>query len=145
MPTRLSTIEMNRLPQTFLALASCLLANSLSTSFADESDWAQWRGPNRDGYAAPQMLMQTWNDSGPKLKWEFANAGRGYSAVSIVGGKLYTLGARDEGCFAMCIDLTTGEQIWESKFSRIDQSDEPKGSQHRRFSFFRDFNLQRRS
>ena len=106
----------------FPTILACLLF--VNTSSAQHADWPQWRGPNRDGKAAEQELLQEWSDDGPKQVWEFKNAGAGYSAVSVVDGKLFTLGERDNGCIAMCIDLKTGDPIWERKFADAGQDDD---------------------
>lgn len=100
-------------------LTFCLLAlASTSLCVAGEADWPQWRGPNRDGHAAPQKLLQEWPAGGPKVKWEFGGAGIGYSAFSIRDNRLYTMGTRDDGCYTLCIDATEGKLIWESRISR---------------------------
>lgn len=109
---------MNRLTFCLLALASA------SFCLAGEADWPQWRGPNRDGHAAPQQLLQEWPAGGPKIKWEFGGAGIGYSAFSIRDQRLYTMGTRDDGCYTLCIDATAGKLIWESRISRATTSED---------------------
>lgn len=103
------------LAATFACLFSALLT---SWTFAGDADWPQWRGPNRDGHAAPQPLMQQWPAGGPKTKWEFRGSGIGYSAFSIVGDRLYTMGSKEHDCLTMCINTKTGELIWETIMSR---------------------------
>ena len=95
-----------------------------STILAEDSDWPQWRGANRDGKAATQSLLQQWPDGGPSLKWSFRNAGRGYSAVSVADGRVYTMGARNESCYAICIDAKNGELVWETEISRAGNGDD---------------------
>jgi outer membrane protein assembly factor BamB len=51
------------------------------------------------------------------LAWEFNDAGAGYSAFSIEDGRLYTMGAREEKCFAMCLSAADGSLIWEREIS----------------------------
>ncbi len=101
-----------------LVLGFTALLASDSISLGGESDWPQWRGPNRDGYAAPQSLLQQWPAGGPKKKWEFRDAGVGYSAFSIVDGRLYTMGTKDSQCHVICIDAQGGDLLWESPISR---------------------------
>lgn len=85
---------------------------------AGEADWPQWRGANRDGIAAPQALLKTWPADGPQIKWEFRDSGLGYSAFSIRDQSLYTMGAREDGCYVMNIDTSSGELIWQTRISR---------------------------
>ncbi len=83
-----------------------------------EEDWPQWRGPHRDGHAAPQPLLQEWPDGGPKLSWSFSNAGTGYSEVSVVGDKLFTLGRRGAENLLICLDADRGTEIWTAVLGR---------------------------
>src|SRR6056297_3138948 len=44
-----------------LAIAVAMLAGpSVAPAKGDEHDSPQWRGPARDGHAAPQSLLQEW-------------------------------------------------------------------------------------
>jgi outer membrane protein assembly factor BamB len=98
-------------------IAIGVLAFSPST-YADPTDWPQWRGPQRDGQAAEQLLAQSWPESGPAVQWKSDQLGRGYSSMSIVDGRLFTMGADEENCFAICLDSQTGNVVWKSKISR---------------------------
>jgi outer membrane protein assembly factor BamB len=102
-----------------------LLLAALSTySFAGEADWPQWRGNNRDGHAAPQSLLAEWPEEGPRLKWKFDDAGRGYSSVAVVDGRAYTMGSADGECLAICLDASDGELIWKTRISRAGNEDD---------------------
>ena len=111
-----------RVLMPLLALSLVLLG--LATALAEQADWPQWRGPNRDGHAAPQKLMKSWPDGGPNVRWSFEDAGVGYSTVAVVDGKLYTLGASGEKCFALCLDMKDGSVVWKRDFSRASTSDD---------------------
>jgi len=96
-----------------------ILAVTLSSP-AFAQDWPQFRGPNRDGVSDNTGLLKAWPEDGPKLLWTAEGAGRGYSSVSIVDGKLYTLGdapstADDKDEYLLCFDVKTGKQLWKSK------------------------------
>ena len=100
----------------YLAFAiSCFVCACV---FGDDADWPQWRGPHRDGHAAPQSLMNEWETGGPKVKWSFNDAGVGYSAFSIVGDRLYTMGSRGYDCFTICLNADDGKMVWQTITSR---------------------------
>ena len=105
-------------------LLSVLAATPTLSLAGEEADWPQWRGPNRDGHAAPQELLGEWPETGPAPRWEFQQAGRGYSSVAVADGLLYTMGSRGGACFALCIDVETGETVWESEVSRASTDDD---------------------
>ena len=102
---------------SLLPLAALLLATLpaiVLDAVAGDADWPQWRGPHRDGHAAEQELLESWPKEGPKLKWTFSQSGRGYSAMSIVDGRLYTMGSDEEKTHVLCVDIKTGQEIWKS-------------------------------
>ncbi len=88
---------------------------NVGTCLADDS-WPQWRGPNRDGFAAPQSLLSSWPDKGPSVAWSYEDAGAGYSSVSVENGKVYTLGKLDGKATAICLDSKTGKKLWQTPF-----------------------------
>ena len=56
-----------------LAISALLLVSISHT--ADASDWAQWRGPNRDAKSQETGLLDTWPEDGPPPYLE-GNGGR---------------------------------------------------------------------
>ena len=69
------------------------LGFSLSNStLSIGEDWPTFRGPNRTAVVNDTKLLKSWPAEGPKMLWEGAGAGRGYSSLAIVGNKMYTLG-----------------------------------------------------
>jgi len=83
------------------------------------TDWPQWRGPNRDGISQETGILKNWPNDGPNVIWK-APAGDGYSAMSVVDGRLYTMYGTGDDEVAVCLDANTGEQLWrfrmDSKF-----------------------------
>ncbi len=100
----------------FLAIL-CSFAGITKTQ-AEDGDWSQWRGPARDGQAAPQKLLKSWPEGGPKLKWSYKVTGLGYSTPTVSNGKLYTIGQRGDDCLAICINASTGEEVWAQRIDR---------------------------
>lgn len=90
----------------------CLLVVSAVTGWAN--DWPQWQGPNRDGKSAETGLMQQWPEGGPKLRWTAKEVGLGYGSPSVVGDRMYLLGADDNGSFVQCLDVSTGNERWQT-------------------------------
>jgi outer membrane protein assembly factor BamB len=83
------------------------------------ADWPQWRGPNRDGVCTETGLLKQWPEGGPKLLWEIAGLGPGYSPVSIKDGKRYTMGDRQVGGekaqYVYAYDLSRRKELWAAK------------------------------
>ncbi len=84
------------------------------------ADWPQWRGPSRDGVSQEKGLLKAWGQGKPKLLWQAAGLGTGYSSLAIVGGRAYTMGdiPDDAGRRQQCIialDLKTRKRLWSSR------------------------------
>ena len=79
------------------------------------NDWPQFRGVNRDGISPETGLADRWPDGGPREVWRVP-LGEGYSGISIVGDRLYTMFATDhEGQsveFAAAFNVAEGREIW---------------------------------
>src|SRR5262249_51973525 len=85
------------------------------------ADWPQWQGPDRSNVSPETGLLKEWPSQGPKLLWTFTGAGAGYSGPSIVGDRLYTMGADDSTEYLFAIDLTTQKKLWSAEIgSRFD-------------------------
>ncbi len=77
---------------TLSALLALVLTPAAGT-FAETDvadDWPQFRGHHRDGMSPATGLLDAWPEGGPKELWR-RPIGEGYSAVSIAGGRLYTM------------------------------------------------------
>jgi outer membrane protein assembly factor BamB len=81
--------------------------------------WPQWRGAHRDGVADDTGLLTQWSAGGPELIWKASNLGRGFSSVAIAGGRIYTLGDRDDGQFVIALDLDSGKQLWATPIGDV--------------------------
>lgn len=92
-------------------LAACATAGA--------GDWPQFRGPNRDGISAETGWVADWPASGPKVVWK-ADVGVGYSAVSVVGDRLYTMGNADGRDRVWCLEAATGKEVWSHRYACLD-------------------------
>jgi outer membrane protein assembly factor BamB len=101
-----------------LVSAAAALAAVISAAALQAADWPQWRGPDRTDVSPEKGLLQSWPSGGPTLLWPHENAGIGYAGVSVVGGKLFTLGARDNVELLLCLDAKTGEELWSAKLGK---------------------------
>jgi outer membrane protein assembly factor BamB len=94
-------------------------------------DWPQWRGPRRDGVSAEKGLLKAWPPNGPPLAWRITGTGEGYSSFAVAGGRLYTLGARQNTEYVFAFDAASGKKLWEVANGRRfnnDRGDGPRGT-----------------
>jgi outer membrane protein assembly factor BamB len=88
-------------------------------------DWAQWRGPNRDGISDETGLLQSWPSEGPPLLWQADGLGDGYSSPAVVGDRFYLLGSEGlDNEFVQARSTADGSKIWIQKIGKVGNPDQ---------------------
>ena len=77
------------------------------------ADWPQFRGPQQDGISEESGLLETWPEAGPKVLWR-KPLGDGFSAPSLVDGRMYVTFAENGQSFAAGLDAASGEELWRT-------------------------------
>ena len=102
----------------------------LFASIAWNADWPQYRGLNRDGISKETAILKTWPANGPKVVWK-TPIGDGYSGMAVVANRIYTMDAKGQDEFVLCMDAASGKEIWryrnDSSFVN-DQGNGPRGT-----------------
>lgn len=104
---RHATVRSLRWAATLVALA-LLTAGSLPAQ-----DWPWFRGSAREGTASSEGLLSAWGEAGPRELWR-REIGGGFSSVSAVGNRLYTMVSEGDQEAVISIDATTGETLWST-------------------------------
>ena len=113
------------------ALRLALVGLCLITASLQAGDWPNWRGPDRDDVSKETGLLKDWPNDGPKQIWSNDKIGLGYSSFAIVGGKLFTVGAREDTELLICLDVFDGHELWSAQVGpRLDDNkgDGPRGT-----------------
>jgi len=83
------------------------------------SDWAEWRGPARDGVSTEKNLPEKWSPTGDNLAWKAPYGGR--SAPIVMGNRVYLQNTAGQGETEqeriMCFNADTGKLLWEHRFN----------------------------
>src|SRR5687768_8314561 len=91
------------------------------------NDWAEWRGPARNGISLEKNLPTKWSPAGENLAWKAPYGGR--SAPIVVGDQVYLQNTAGKGELeqerVMCFNADTGKLLWEHRFN-VFLSDEPR-------------------
>ena len=100
-------------------LISISLNFCLALSIFAFSDWAEWRGPARDGISNEKNLPVKWSPTGENLAWRAPYGGR--SAPIVMGDRVYLQNTAGKGELEqeriMCFNADTGKLLWEHKFN----------------------------
>ena len=81
---------------------------------ASPGDWPAFRGPNRDGVIPGVKIATDWNASPPQERWR-RRVGPAWSAVIVIGDRLFTQEQRGEEEAVVCYQAETGEELWSPR------------------------------
>lgn len=110
---------MTKLLSIFLEsmLALTLLSPLMPSAIA--SDWAEWRGPARDGVSLEKGLPTKWSPAGQNLAWKVSYGGR--STPIVIENRVYLQNTAGKGELeqerVMCFDADSGKLLWEHRFN----------------------------
>ncbi len=100
-------------------LISIFLNLCLAFALISAGDWAEWRGPGRDGISPEKNLPVKWSPTGENLAWKAPYGGR--SAPIVMGDRLYLQNSTGKGATlqerVMCFNADTGKLLWEHPFN----------------------------
>jgi len=80
-----------------------------------ETDWPEFRGPNRNSQVATSQVQTDWGSTPPKEKWRIP-VGPAWSSFACVGGRLFTQEQRGESEAVLCYDAETGQELWRHAY-----------------------------
>jgi outer membrane protein assembly factor BamB len=110
---------MTNLLSIFLELALSLILLATSIPSASASDWAEWRGPARDGVSLEKGLPTKWSPAGQNLAWKVPYGGR--SAPIVMGNRVYLQNTAGKGELeqerVLCFNADDGKLLWEHRFN----------------------------
>jgi outer membrane protein assembly factor BamB len=99
----------------FLPYITALIVIAAAAGAQTGGDWPQWRGPNRDAVSKETGLLTQWPAAGPPLVWRASGLGKGFSSISIAGGRIFTMGDLEGAQHVICLDRATGRRLWTAK------------------------------
>ncbi len=87
-------------------------------TFANDQDWARWRGPNGNGVAADNERPPIRWDEGKRenIVWRSPVPGKGHASPIVVGNRIL-LATADKAASTqsvLCYDRQTGAPIWQT-------------------------------
>ena len=119
-----------------IGIAALVLA--AGAALAGETDWNQWRGPNRNGIAPDSpKLADEWGKDGPVQLWKseekipggFKTAFSNFGSPVVAKGRVYLYvhwpdyeGQTNGADVIVCLDANTGKTLWKTSYPGL-----PKG------------------
>ncbi|TVQ02208.1 MAG: pyrrolo-quinoline quinone [Planctomycetaceae bacterium] len=116
----------SRLTAGILAFAVACGTPDRSATHADQP-WTQWRGAGAAGVALGEGFPTTWS-AGEGIVWKLADPGVGSSTPILQGDRVLMTSGVDHQNRLLCIDATSGSQIWSARLGT------DRGGKHRKAS-----------
>jgi outer membrane protein assembly factor BamB len=101
-----------------------LLLAGACRSWAEETNWPQFRGPRGDGTSTGASLPLRWNESpGDGIRWKVPVHGRAWSSPVIWGPQVWLTTATEDGreLFAICVERDSGKIVRDLKIFDVEQ------------------------
>ena len=81
----------------------------VTVQYAAAEDWPRFRGVNGQGVSSTPAPAE-WTDR--HRRWSVELAGAGHGSPAIYQGKVFVQAAQDARRSVMCIDASSGQQLW---------------------------------
>lgn len=104
----------------------CVCLPFVSVNSSANTDWPQWRGPQRSGVSSSETgLLRQWPAAGPKLLWQLNDIGDGYSTPAVVGNRIYVMSNRGmDNEFVQALSTADGKVIWTTRVGNVGNPDQ---------------------
>jgi outer membrane protein assembly factor BamB len=122
------------LPATILYVSATAILSGLIGNLASASDkvpdWPGFRGPERTGRCEETGLLHEWPEGGPQLLWTIKGLGQGFSTLSFVGDRFFTMGdlapkGKEAGQYVLAYNAKKHTRLWAT---RIGPAHEDRGT-----------------
>jgi len=116
----LLTTRAASLARSFACFVAATASFGASVGTARADDFAQWRGPHRNGTSAEKGLLKEWPAAGPKLLWQVNDVGYGFSTPAVVGDRLYVISNKGlDNEYVQALKVKDGTAIWSTKLGKV--------------------------
>jgi outer membrane protein assembly factor BamB len=108
-----------------VALGVALAAQTPSST--SNTDWPQWRGPERNGISKETGLMKQWPTGGPPRLWRISNLGGGYGSLAIKGERIFVQMQVGRQSVVASLNRATGQIVWSKPLGNSGTNDRGSG------------------
>jgi outer membrane protein assembly factor BamB len=96
----------------FFAVLLLVLAQTTIGGVKVDSDWPQWKGPERTGLSKETGLLKSWPAPGPAVTWTISGLGEGFGSVAVKGDRVFVQGSRGGESVVFCLNRADGKTVW---------------------------------
>jgi outer membrane protein assembly factor BamB len=91
------------------------------------TDWPQWRGPDRSGISKETGLLKQWPANGPARVWRVTNLGAGYGSVAVKGDRIFVQMMTGRQSAVASLNRANGQIVWSRALGQASSNDRGNG------------------
>ncbi len=110
---RRTASQASRFGATFF-IANLFLLTTVGSNGSDACDWPQILGPNRNGIAIGEKILNSLPENGLKKKWSHP-VGEGYAGPTVSKDRVIIFHRQNSQQWAECLSLRDGSVIWKTE------------------------------
>lgn len=95
-----------------ITFAACFAGAELK---ATADDWPQFLGPQRNGVASNEELLDKWGDNGPERIWSH-KCGEGFAGVAVKDDRVFLFHRKKAIDIVECLNAKDGTLNWQKDF-----------------------------
>ena len=111
---------MPRRTESLLAIVLALIL--VVTGAAQDFDWPQFLGPNRDGHYTGLPLAERWSDNKPPEVWRKL-VGEGFAGPVVSNGRVILFHRVDDHEVVEALDASSGRTLWRHDYATAYRDD----------------------
>lgn len=104
-----------------------MLAAALAAQTPVNTDWPQWRGPDRTGISKETGLLKQWPAGGPARLWRVTTLGAGYGSLAVRGDRIYVQMVTGRQSAVASLNRATGQIVWSRAIGPSGNNDKGPG------------------
>jgi hypothetical protein len=108
-----------------VALGVALSAQTPSST--SNTDWPQWRGPERNGVSKETGLLKQWPTGGPPRLWRVSNLGGGYGSLATKGERIFVQMQVGRQSVVASLNRANGQIVWSKPLGNSGTNDRGSG------------------
>src|SRR5688572_23168611 len=127
--TSLLEVTMLRRSVSFVAMAIglAMVLSAQTPPAPANTDWPQWRGPERNGKSRETGLLKQWPAGGPPRLWRVTNLGAGYGSIATQGDRIFVQGQVGRQSVVSSLNRANGQLLWSKPLGPAGNNDKGPG------------------
>jgi outer membrane protein assembly factor BamB len=110
-----------------IVVALGIAVSAQTPSPSSNTDWPQWRGPERNGISKETGLLKQWPAGGPPRLWRVSSLGGGYGSLATKGERIFVQMQVGRQSVVASLNRANGQIMWSKPLGNSGNNDRGPG------------------